>query len=117
MNDDDDTEIRDYVRALFGTGNRPPADVVASTGLTREDLERQSANYGKPVTGTIPGEVITDPDGIPIAVTQSRTVTTISGGTIITAAQAEQFGIEPDDLPGITIIPSTRDNQNGAHET
>ncbi|CQD20028.1 hypothetical protein BN970_04599 [Mycolicibacterium conceptionense] len=106
---DDPDETREAVRRLFANTAQAPRDVVPSTGLTREDLERQSAAYvrseqGQPSTGTIPGEILLDPDGMPVGVGPSRTVTASFGGTFITAAQAEQFGIAPDELPGIFII-------------
>ncbi|BBZ63422.1 hypothetical protein [Mycolicibacterium monacense] len=103
-----DDETRDWVRQVFSTAERTPQDVVPTPGLTREALERQSAAAGKPCSGTIPGKVICDPDGIPIGVEEARTVTGIFGGTVITEAEAERLGIAPGELPGITIIPTTK---------
>lgn len=105
----DPEQTREAVRRLCANTGQAPRDVVASTGLTREVLELQSAAYvrseqGRPSTGTIPGEILLDPDGVPVGVGLSRTVTASFGGTFITAAQAEQFGIEARDLPGIHII-------------
>lgn len=106
--DEQDDEMRDWVRQVFGTAERTPPDIVPTPGLTREALERQSAAAGKPCSGTIPGKVICDPNGIPIGVEESRTVTGIFGGTVITEAEAERLGIEPGELPGITIIPNMK---------
>lgn len=106
---DDPDETREAVRRLFANADQTPRDVMPQPGLTREVLEQQSAAYvrseqGHSSTGTIPGELIEDPDGQPIGVGPSRTVATSFGGTFITQRQAEQFGIEPGDLPGIHII-------------
>lgn len=64
----------------------------------------QSANYGKPVSGLIPGEVLLDPNGNLLGMTEAREVSGLSGGTFITAQQAEDLGIEPGHLPGIDVI-------------
>lgn len=110
----DDDETRDFLRHLFGDpADRPPRDVIAMTGgLTRADLERQSANYGKRCQGVIPGEIIEGLDGDIIGMTESRSVASTYGGTFITKSQAEQFGIAEGDLPGIFIIdnPTTEEN-------
>ncbi|KUI37595.1 hypothetical protein AU195_18275 [Mycobacterium sp. IS-1496] len=108
--DEQDDQMREWAREVFGSAERPPQDIVPTPGLTRKALERQSAATGKPCTGTIPGKVICDPDGIPIGVEESRTVTGIFGGTVITEAEAERLGIAPDELPGITIVPNMKGN-------
>lgn len=110
MMDDDE---REAMRALFATTAQPPRDVVPTAGLTREDLERQSANYMQPVEGTIPGEVITDPDGVPIGVIESRTVHAIFAGTAITTTEARRLGIAPGELPGVHIINTKENDQHG----
>jgi hypothetical protein len=109
MTDHDDE--RDFVRALFASAERPPADIVPTAGLTREALERQSAAYGKPCTGTIPGEILTDPDGYPLGVAESRSVSGIFGGVGITATEAERLGIKPGELPGVFIIETENEGK------
>ena len=83
---------------------RPPRDVVPTPGLTREALEVQSARYEQPCTGHIPGEVLTDPDGNLLGMTASREVSGTFGGVFISQADADRLGIEPGELPGISII-------------
>ena len=113
MTDHHDDDIRDYLHHIFGDpADRPPRDVIPmASGLTRADLERQSASYGKPCTGVIPGEIIEGLDGDMIGMTESRSVSSSFGGTFITKSQAEQLGIAEGDLPGIFIIdPTTEEN-------
>lgn len=110
--DNEENPDRDALRDLFAADEQTPRDVVPPTGLTRADLERQSAMYGKSVEGTVPGDVITDPDGNPIGVTESRTVSAIYGGTAISQAEADRLGITPGELPGIYIIANPRKDQS-----
>jgi hypothetical protein len=106
----DEYDDRDALRDLFGDSEQPPRDVVAPTGLTRADLERQSAAYLKPVHGTVPGEVLTDSEGNLLGVAESRTVSAIFGGTAISRAEADCLGIAPGELPGVHVI-ETKENQ------
>ena len=83
--------------------DRPPADVVPGEGLTRADLLRMNSTVGKPVTGTVPGEVMLDLDGIPNAVEPARKVTSIFGGAQVTRAQLAAAGLTPHDVPNLHV--------------
>jgi len=82
-----------------------PRDIVPGSGLTREDLRRMNDATGKPCTGTIPGQVICDVDGVPIGVEPSREVASIFGGVVITRADAERLNVTPDEFPNVRILP------------
>lgn len=109
-----DDETREFVRALLANTDRAPRDVVPGKGLTREDLERQTPNYMRPCTGTIPGEVIQSLDDEFLAVEPSRTVTATFCGTGITRAEADRLGIAPGELPGIHVIDTNEENERDA---
>ncbi|OBA87127.1 hypothetical protein A5642_20545 [Mycolicibacterium mucogenicum] len=93
-------ELRDALDAILKDAGTSPGAALYT------DIAAMLDNALPEATGTIPGELITDPDGNPLGVGPSRTVTTSFGGTFITAAQADQFGITPGELPGIHIIDS-----------
>ncbi|WP_137149465.1 hypothetical protein [Mycolicibacterium sp. CR10] len=108
---DNEHDDREAARQVFGNPSPIPADIVPTPGLTREDLERQSAAAMKPCTGSIPGQVICDVDGNPIGVEETRYVTAVFAGTAITDVQAEQLGITAGELPGIHIISTKGENR------
>ncbi|WP_137875249.1 hypothetical protein [Rhodococcus sp. Q] len=97
MTDHDDHDMREFVRSIFGSDDRTPRDVVPAQPITLDDIRRWSANYDKPVTGTILGDVILDADGIPIGVEPSRTITSLSGGVFISRVDADRLGIAEGD--------------------
>ena len=98
-----DDETRDFLKHLFG-GDHAPRDIVPGEGLTIEALRRQNDMTGKVVPITIPGEVILDVDGMPIGVEPSTTTRGYFGGTVITQADVDRLGIDPDDFPNIKIM-------------
>ena len=105
MIDDDDQDARDYVRHLFRSARESvPADVVPSSGLTREDLLRQNDAAGTWVAVTTPGELLFDPDGMPIGVGEAETVPTNVGSTTVTRAQLEQLGLTEQEVPNVHIL-------------
>lgn len=92
--------MSDYLHNPFH--DRPPEDIVPR-GLTREALERLNDLTGTEVTYTEPGEVITDPDGLPIGVGPSRTTSATVAAPVITRAEADRLGITPEEFPNIHI--------------
>lgn len=52
-----------------------PQDIVRPTGITDEVRSHLQRAHHKPITITIPGEIITDANGVPIGVEPSITVT------------------------------------------
>lgn len=103
MTDDD---ARAFARNVFG--DPPPPDAVPPTPITREELERISANYGKPIRGTVGGDIICDTDGTPIGVGESQPFESVDGGYLITDKTADRLGIREGELPGIHIIRPTK---------
>lgn len=79
-----------------------PPDVVARTGITADVIRLLDAAQHQPVTVTIPGEVLTDPDGVPVGMTEPRTVT----GTL-TARVARQdltdTGLTEQEVPNVGL--------------
>lgn len=98
-----DEPTREWLRCTFGD---PPArDVVPGGGLTVEALRRMNDAAGTVVELTIPGEVVTDVDGLPIAVAPPRVERAELGGAVITQAEADRLGIDPADFQNIHITP------------
>lgn len=104
MNDDD--QARELLRALFRSTDTPPPDVVPPQRResTAESYRRMNEAVGKVVTGTEPGEVLLDADGVPIGVGPTRQVRSIFGGAAVTVDQLARVGLTPQDVPNLTII-------------
>ena len=107
-----DEQMRDYVRRLFGDADRPPADVVPGEGPTRADYLRWNGATGKPSTGTRPGEVLLDPDGIPIGVGPSTEQTVIFGGVAVTRSELARVDLTPEDVPNLHLLPEPNNERN-----
>lgn len=111
--DNDRDELRDQLAALFDRSDAAPRDVVPSEGLTLDDIRRADQLMNTQVTGTIPGEVVTDVDGVPIGVGPSQTVTSEFGGMVISQADVDRLGINPDDHPSIVgVWPPNRQEKH-----
>lgn len=104
MTDDDMNAWRTEVREMFARAREVPRDVVPGPGPTRDDLVRWNATVGQVVTGTIPGRLIEDVDGMPLGVEPSREITSIFGGASVTTAQLDAAGLTPDDVPNLDVI-------------
>lgn len=100
-----DDDIRDFLGDLFG--DPPPRDTVPPTSITLDDLQRMNDMVGKPVTVTIPGKVITDVDGVPIGVTESRTEPGGMFVAIVSRREIAALGLTPEDVqrdfPNLTV--------------
>lgn len=108
---EDDRESVDWLREVFEKQPPAPRDVVPAEGLTRDDLLRMNEAVGTAATGTIPGKVIVDVDGLPIGVEESRTETTVFGGAVVTSADLERNGLTADDVPHLTVMDPPRKEQ------
>jgi len=86
--------------------NEIPEDIVPRAGLTLETLRRLNDTAGQPLTLTEPGEVLLDPDGLPIGVGPSTTSTVTMSG-VFPRAQLDQLGGDPDDFPNLRFIDNT----------
>jgi WhiB family redox-sensing transcriptional regulator len=104
--DDDDEETREFVQRLFAGGDPgPPADIVdrgAARGLTRETLLRQNELVGWRVVDR-PGEILVDPDGLPVGVGQSERILTYAT-TAVTSSRLAALGLKPADVPNLTVM-------------
>lgn len=107
-----DDETREFLRRLFDSSDRPPEDVVpherATPAEMREHYLRMNAIAGTWVEVTIPGDVILDPDGVPIGVGESRTELTYHGGAVVMRYQLEDVGLTPEDVPNLSILDHPR---------
>lgn len=81
-----------------------PRDVIGPHALTLETLRALDSMAGSEVTVTEPGEVITDVDGIPIAVGPNLAVPATFTGAVFTRAELDRLGGKPEDFPNITFI-------------
>ncbi len=80
----------------------PPDDIVPTGGLDRATLEALGA-AGR-VSLTIPGTMITGPNGEPVGMEQGRTVDDAEVVAVrITRAEADRLGIEGGDMPHVRI--------------
>lgn len=84
--------------------DRPPADLVPRTGLTRETVARLCAMDGKTVRMEEPGKVVEDVDGIPTTVGPTEVTTAMLTGLTITRAEADELGIGDDDYAALNIV-------------
>lgn len=104
--DEGDEELRAWVRHVFG--DPAPRDVVPGDGLTVQALDRMNAAVGKAGTGTVPGQVVCDPDGLPIGVGPSRTVTGEIGPAVVSSTDLDRLGLSIDQAearwPGLVFI-------------
>ena len=102
-----DDETRDFLRHLFDKAEAVPSDVVPVTKATPAEMRAHYLHMneiaGTWVEFTTPGEVILDPDGMPIGVGESRTELAYHGGVVVTRAELEATGLTPEDVPNVRI--------------
>lgn len=99
-----DDEKSAFVRALLDREDRPPRDVVPpGPGPSRETLLAMNDAVGTVVEQVIPGEVLVDLDGVPVAVEPSRTETSVFGGATVTRADLDRAGLTEADVPCLTV--------------
>lgn len=85
----------------------PPEDIVppdGPRGLTREALIQQNNAVGTVGEYEIPGEVLLDPDGVPVGVGPSSVGRTYIGATFVTRAQLEALGLTEEEVPNVKIV-------------
>lgn len=108
-----DDETRAFLRHLFDrSDDTPPQDVVPTGKATpaemREHYLHMNEIAGTWVKITIPGEVLLDPDGMPIGVGPSRVENAYHGGAGVMRYQLEDVGLTPKDVPKLHIIDAPR---------
>ena len=88
------------------TDHRPPRDVIPPPPPSREDILRWNAAMAAGTTMNIsePGEILTDPDGVPIGVGPSSTTRETIGCMPVYRDQLAAAGLTEDDVPNLTII-------------
>lgn len=84
--------------------NKAPADVVRGPGLTRDALLGLDLLAANKAIITWPGEVLTDPDGLPIAVGESRTEEATVAGVVVSRRELESAGLTEADVPHLTVL-------------
>lgn len=89
---------------MTSSNQRRPKDVVPSTPPTREDVLRWNDTVGTVVNVSQPGDIPTDPDGIPLGVGPTSTTRDTIGLIPITRDQLAAVGLTEDDVPNLTII-------------
>lgn len=102
MSEPIDDETREWLHSIFG--DPVPRDIVPGSGLTREDVIAQNAATGTTRDVVVPGQPIEDADGNIIAMTAPRTEAVTFGGTVITQAQADKFGLTQEEIPNVKIV-------------
>ncbi|WP_127783259.1 hypothetical protein [Rhodococcus sp. X156] len=104
---------RDALATLLN--NLPPRDVVGGGGLSREWLRTANANASahQPMPVTVPGEVVCDADGLPIAVGPATTMTMFASRVTITRGEADALDVAAGELPHVRIVepPHRADQQ------
>lgn len=106
----DREEFREHLRALFSEREQIPADVMPYREATTEERRRHlltlNATVGTWAEVTIPGEVITNPDGVPIGMTPVRTEIVYRGGGAFTREHLARAGLTPEDVPNLIVLKS-----------
>lgn len=81
-----------------------PPDVVPRQGVTADTIRALDSAQYQTVSITVPGDVLTDPDGLPVGMTEPRTVT----GTLtarISGADIDRNGLTREEVPHVRITP------------
>lgn len=91
--------------------NQAPKDIVPVGELTIETVRLLDEYAGRTVQVVTPGEILTDPDGIPIGVGPMTRDTVTLAGAVITQREADRLGIDPSEFPNITIVPLSTDQE------
>lgn len=82
----------------------PPEDVVPRRGPDADTLRLLDAAHGQQVQIVIPGEVVVDVDGIPIAVEPPTTTTGSLAGATINRAELAATGLTEQEVPNVRIV-------------
>lgn len=109
-----DDETRAFLRHLFDEQDPVPRDIVPGTGPDRETLLRQNEMVGTWNEVTTPGDVLLDPEGVPIGVGPPTTERVFFGGLVITAAELARVGLTPAHVPNLTVTdrPKRKDDND-----
>lgn len=62
-----------------------PPDVVPRRGIAADTIRLLDSAHHHPISITVPGDVLTDPDGVPLGMTEPRTVTGNTSGLYVSA--------------------------------
>ncbi|MDQ1247532.1 MAG: hypothetical protein QG597_1902 [Actinomycetota bacterium] len=81
----------------------PPPDIVARRGIDADTLRLLDAAQGQQVQIHIPGEVVVDVDGIPIAVEPSTVTAGSLAGFTISRAELAATGLTEKEVPSVRI--------------
>lgn len=84
--------------------NRPPVDIEPRKPLTREDILDLDAAAGTTTTIRHPGQMILDPDGLPVGMTASHTTHDTIAPPILRRTVLDQAGLTPEEVPNVRII-------------
>lgn len=79
-----------------------PPDVLPPKGMTADTIRALNRAQHQTISITVPGDVLTDPEGLPVGMTEPRTVT----GTLaarISGADIDRSGLTREDVPNVRI--------------
>lgn len=105
-----DPELWTTPKEIRMTGDRDefgkaPADVVPPSPSTREQILQWNDQIGATVTISVPGQMISDLDGLPAGMTPSEVYTVpLPGRLQVFRDQLDAAGLTEDDVPNLTII-------------
>jgi hypothetical protein len=80
-----------------------PPDVVRPRGLTVEALHRMNASADADAVVTVSGEILTDPDGVPVGVGPSVKTTAVCSGITVSRRELDRLGVTEDQFPNINF--------------
>lgn len=83
---------------------KAPPDVVPAAPPTRHQILSWNTASEQMVLVTEPGQMITDPDGYPCGVSESRSYFEPIGRLVVYRDQLDAVGLTDDDVPNLTII-------------
>lgn len=102
--DDDEEEMRQFVRDLFRRDDTVPTDVVQSTGPTADDYRRWNDATDTYTEVTRYGEPMLDTDGNINAMPAPVVENVLFGGVAVTATELARVGLTHDDVPRLHLI-------------
>lgn len=79
-----------------------PPDIVPRNPVTAAAIRLLDTAQHQPVTITIPGDVLTDPEGVPVGMTEPRTVTGLLAARVA-RADITRTGLTEEEVPNVRI--------------
>ncbi len=82
------------------TNEPAPSDVVPPKGITADVIRALDSAQHHPVTITFPGDVLTDPNGLPVGMTEPRTVSATLTARV-SRDDLTRNGLTPTEVPNV----------------